>query len=206
MLYHAMALCKIFDLRHSMDAVKTTVSLTQDFLKTGRRFFARSSPMQPRADSGARHLPTTCSSSNLWSGYAEPLLHLTQNVSYLAQQVPEYYEVSRPSMLMRMHRLVEDTNFVDSSTQDRMSSCLNCLCVVQSCSFAMKLGIVISEAHHSRHSLAAINSALSSRCDADEPMLWPDSELTKYNKLEHALEQASVEYGNVMDRLSQVRS
>ena len=68
----------------------------------------------------------------------------------------------------------------------------------------MKLGIVISEAYHSRHSLAAINSALPSHCDADEPMLWPDSELTKYNKLKRALEQASVEYGNVMDRLSEV--
>ncbi len=68
----------------------------------------------------------------------------------------------------------------------------------------MKLGVIISEAHHSRHSLATTDSALPSHHDADKPMLWRDSEPTKCNKLERALEQASVEYGHVMDRLSQV--
>ena len=90
-----MVLCKVFDLRNSMDAVNITVGLTQDLLKTGHRFFfARSSPTQPRADSGARHSDTTCSSGSLWTDYAEPLLHLTKTAAHFAKQVPEYYEVA----------------------------------------------------------------------------------------------------------------
>lgn len=58
---------RIFDVRNSMDALHTTVGVTQDLVKIGHRFFA--------------------------SDYAEPVVHLTQNVAYLAKEAPGYCEV-----------------------------------------------------------------------------------------------------------------
>ena len=99
-----MSRYNIFNLRKSMDAVNTTVGMTQDLLKTGRRFFAtRSNPAQLQTDSRAHCLWTICNSSHIWSDYAEPAVHLTMNMAYLTQEAPDYYEVSKPSALCSVH-------------------------------------------------------------------------------------------------------
>ncbi len=79
-----------------MDAFNTTVGMTQDLLKSGRRFFARASPALPTLF-GAHDCWTTCKPSHIWSVYAEPVVHLTQNVAYFAKEAPNYYEASGSS-------------------------------------------------------------------------------------------------------------
>ncbi len=114
---------KIFDLRNSLDTLNATVGMTQDLLKTGRRFFARSIAVPLRTECGADYFRTTCKDSHIWSDYAEPVVHLPQKVAYFAKEAPDYCEVSWSPALLCIHGSSEHADSADQHRNPGLSDC-----------------------------------------------------------------------------------
>lgn len=54
-----------------------------------------------------------CCASAIRSDYGESLVHLPQKVAYLAKEAPDYYEVSGPLALLRIHGSSEHADSTD---------------------------------------------------------------------------------------------